>query len=136
MKKLEFIKYFIVLVMINFMSCNEKDGDKDNIVSVTGVSISPSEIILAVRDVEKLEVTILPNNATNKGVIWASSNSHIATVTENGTVTAVAKGYDHRSGDITRKRNKSVSCLDKFQSFCRIGNRRWIKWNSLWHKMG
>lgn len=40
----------------------------------------------------KLEATILPKNATNKTLTWHSSESGVATVNEQGLVTAVSPG--------------------------------------------
>lgn len=40
----------------------------------------------------QLTATVLPNNATNKGVIWKSSNDSIATVDSNGLVSLKAEG--------------------------------------------
>ena len=39
-----------------------------------------------------LTVTVLPDNATNKSVIWSSSNESVATVDQNGNVKGVAAG--------------------------------------------
>ena len=39
-----------------------------------------------------LSVTVLPANATNKSVVWSSSNNDVATVDESGKVTAKANG--------------------------------------------
>ena len=48
-----------------------------------------------------------PDNATNKTVIWSSSNASVASVDANGTVTAVAEG----SATITAKAgDKSATC--------------------------
>jgi len=41
----------------------------------------------------QLNAVILPENATNKNVIWSSDNEEVATVDENGLVTGVSKGY-------------------------------------------
>ena len=41
---------------------------------------------------ETLIATILPDNADNKKVYWDSNNKHVATVDENGKVTAVKAG--------------------------------------------
>ncbi|MGN0341631.1 MAG: Ig domain-containing protein [Roseburia sp.] len=40
----------------------------------------------------QLTATVTPDNATNKEVIWTSSNTGVATVDANGKVTAVANG--------------------------------------------
>ena len=39
-----------------------------------------------------LSVTVLPANATNKSVVWSSSNNDVATVNASGKVTAKANG--------------------------------------------
>ena len=44
-----------------------------------------------------LTATVTPDNAANKNITWSSSDSSIATVNANGTVTAVANG----TADIT-----------------------------------
>lgn len=40
----------------------------------------------------QLEATILPTNATNKGIIWSSTTPAVATVSQDGLVTAVGEG--------------------------------------------
>ena len=44
-----------------------------------------------------LTATVNPGNAANKSITWSSSNSSVATVNANGTVTAIANG----TADIT-----------------------------------
>lgn len=46
----------------------------------------------SVGDSFKLEYTISPSNATNKNVIWTSSNPSVATVDNEGNVEVVGKG--------------------------------------------
>jgi formylglycine-generating enzyme required for sulfatase activity len=61
-------------------------------VAVTGVSLAPATLALKVGGAPAaLTATVTPNDAANKTVSWASSNTAVATVT-NGTVTAVATG--------------------------------------------
>ncbi|MGI5958420.1 MAG: putative Ig domain-containing protein, partial [Massiliimalia sp.] len=64
---------------------------KINAVSVSDVTLDKTELSLYVGNTETLNVTVKPNNATNKNVIWKSSNEKVATV-ENGKVTAKAPG--------------------------------------------
>ncbi len=60
-------------------------------VAVTGISLNKTSMALNSGSSETLTATILPTNATNKGINWASSNPAAATVT-NGVVTGVADG--------------------------------------------
>lgn len=62
-------------------------------VSVTSVSVAPSSAVLNEGSTQLLAATVLPDNATNKNVIWSSSNTSVATVSPNGLVTALAAGY-------------------------------------------
>lgn len=78
-------------------------GGKEGTVSIT---VEEAEIVVEVEAVEltalvnelkvgettQLTVEVLPANATNKEVTYASSNDEIATVDENGLVSAVAAG--------------------------------------------
>jgi uncharacterized protein YjdB len=60
-------------------------------VAVTDVTVQPSAISLPVGKTLQLTVTVLPDNATNKSVIWATDNADVATVTD-GWVTGIAEG--------------------------------------------
>ena len=60
-------------------------------VAVTGITLSASTGTMYVNDTFTLTATIAPNDATNKAVIWTSSNDAIATV-NNGVITAHAVG--------------------------------------------
>ena len=59
---------------------------------VTGVSLDKTTLTLAVNDTGKLTATVTPDNATNKNVTWKSSNTSVATVSADGTVTAKNAG--------------------------------------------
>ena len=74
---------------IAFTSC-KKDDDKR--VAVSGVTLEPTSLSLEVGDVEPLTATVHPDNATNRKVIWTSSNKDVATVDDDGHVTALAIG--------------------------------------------
>ncbi|MFC4324311.1 GH32 C-terminal domain-containing protein [Litchfieldia salsa] len=60
-------------------------------VNATGVSLTPGTMELIEGDTERLTPTVSPSNATNKEVIWTSSNPSVATVV-NGKVTAKSVG--------------------------------------------
>ena len=65
-------------------------------VAVTDVTLNKSATTLLVGWTETLTATVAPEDATNKDIVWTSSDESVATV-ENGVVTAVAKG----TADIT-----------------------------------
>lgn len=60
-------------------------------ISVTGISLSRSSLILETGGMSTLSATVKPDNATNKTVTWSTSNSGVARVS-GGTVTAVGPG--------------------------------------------
>lgn len=60
-------------------------------VPVTGVSISPSALQVSAGGQKTLQAVVAPANATNKSVIWTSSQPSVATVV-NGRVTGKAPG--------------------------------------------
>ena len=64
---------------------------KANIIPVTGININRTDIELTEGDVTVLTATISPENATNKNIIWSSSDSSVAKV-DNGKVTATNPG--------------------------------------------
>ena len=61
------------------------------VIPVTGITLNETSIVLNPNATTTLLPTVLPENATNKNVTWASSNNNVATVS-NGVVTAVALG--------------------------------------------
>ena len=78
-------------------------------VPVTGVSVAPATLSLVVGEKGELTATVAPENATEKGVTWSSDDSSVATVDENGQVTAVAKGQATITAT-TVDGNKKAAC--------------------------
>ncbi len=58
---------------------------------VSGISLNKTDLTLYISNTDTLVATVIPENATDKTVSWASDNSKVATV-ENGIVTAIAAG--------------------------------------------
>lgn len=61
------------------------------IVPVSGISLDKQSLSLTVGGSATLTATVTPDNATDKTVVWSSSNSSVASV-ENGVVTAKVAG--------------------------------------------
>lgn len=68
----------------------------EDVIAVTGITLSSSAEKIAVGDTVTLTAAIAPANATNKAYAWKSSDDKIATV-KDGVVT----GIDAGSADIT-----------------------------------
>lgn len=77
-------------------------------VAVTGVSLNKTSINLQVGGSETLTATVTPANATNKEIIWNTSDGSIATI-NNGKVTAVAAGQTTITAT-TVDGNKTATC--------------------------
>ena len=64
------------------------------VVKATGIKLSDTDITLTSKGAtKKLVATVEPANATDKEVVWESLDPVYATVSSDGTVTAVKKGY-------------------------------------------
>lgn len=77
--------------------------------SVTSIQLNKERLSLKVAQSETLTATILPSTASDKTISWASSNTAVATVSEDGTVHALTPG----TASITATSsdgNKSASC--------------------------
>ncbi len=61
-------------------------------IPATSVALNKAETTLEIDAQDQLTATVLPEDATDKTVTWTSSDPTIATVDENGLVTAVAAG--------------------------------------------
>ncbi|ROL62471.1 T9SS C-terminal target domain-containing protein [Bacteroidetes/Chlorobi group bacterium ChocPot_Mid] len=82
-----------------------------NSVPVTSITLNKDTVNLLVGDTTSLIPTVLPENATNKNVIWNSNNPEIASVNSNGLVNALTPG----TATIT------VTTIDGgFEDFCSI----------------
>lgn len=64
----------------------------DEKVAVKGVTLNKTSLSVQVGDKSNLVATINPTNAINKGVKWTSSDTKVATVSDEGIITAKSKG--------------------------------------------
>ena len=74
-------------------SCDTPGDTIPEIISVYGITIGncPSSLLYT-GDTHELIANVAPENATNKGVTWSSSNTQVATVDSTGLVTAISQG--------------------------------------------
>ena len=76
---------------------------------VVGIALNKDVLSLEIGNAEMLIATIQPDNATNKNVTWMSSNPAVATVADNGLVTAISKGKATITV-VTQESNKIAMC--------------------------
>ena len=103
---------------VAFVTANTKDGSNlssEVIVYVAGnevteIELSENDITLAEEQTVKLSATVLPANADNKILDWSSSNTTVASVAQDGTVTALTQGEAIITAKATDGSETSASC--------------------------
>ena len=83
-------------------------GSKGHI-PVTSVNLNKTSLTLTQGETETLVATVSPEDATNKSVIWSSSDSSIASINSSGLVTAVVPGTAVITG-MTVDGSKTATC--------------------------
>ena len=83
---------------------------KPAFVPVTGLKLSSESLTLRENGSDTLTATVEPADATNKAVTWESSDTDIATVSEDGTVTAVSAGRATITATAADGSGASASC--------------------------
>ncbi len=107
-KFLKLVGVFLITTL-TFVSCGD-DEPVVTTVKVQSVTLSSKKIEKKEGETEKLEVTVLPKNATNKKVTWKSSNVKVATVDANGLVKALVAG-EAKITVTTEDGNKTDVCV-------------------------
>ena len=79
-------------------------------VPVSGVALNKTSTSISVGNSEKLTATVKPENATDKTLNWASSDTSVATVAADGTVTAVKAGAATITATAADGSNVSANC--------------------------
>lgn len=65
---------------------------ESNEIKATDIILSPSKLLLKVGSSSQVSAIIKPENATNRELVWESSNTYVATVDENGIVKGISPG--------------------------------------------
>jgi len=103
MKKVNFFSFWLLLALgaaiIVFNSCGVKQ--------VTSINLDKQVLTLYIGEDYTLKASVLPKNATDKTVIWASSANTIANIS-NGKVIAISEGM----ATITAKAgDRTAACI-------------------------
>lgn len=108
---MKFNKLFLIIFSLcislslacGFAACG---GEEDTGIPVASVGFNKNVLELEVGETYKLNATVLPSNATDKTLIWSSSDSDVASVSD-GLITARKEG----EAEITAKSgNKQAVC--------------------------
>lgn len=67
-------------------------SDDAETVKLEGVTLAPTTVSMLPAETTQLTLTVQPENADYKAVLWTSDNEAVATVDEQGLVTAVGAG--------------------------------------------
>ncbi len=77
---------------IKFSRLTPKLNNNKKNVAVTEVIMNSSTVTIEEGYTARVNVIVLPNEATNKNVRWTSSNKVVATISEDGLITAQSPG--------------------------------------------
>lgn len=104
---------FFLRVRVGFFEQNipfEITDELEPAIAATSITIAPAEVTLTVAaPTQQLTPTVLPANASNKGVTYVSSDPTKATVSDTGLVTRVANGTTNIT--VTAKDGSGVSAV-------------------------
>lgn len=80
------------------------------VVNVTSVTLSETDVEIVRSETYDLVATVLPSDATYRNVSWSSSNTSVATVDDKGTVTATGKGTCYITATSKSNSSKFARC--------------------------
>lgn len=84
--------YYEVNDLEKLNECFLKISDVITKIPVSGLSLDKEKIVLTEGESLMLNASLEPHDTTERKIYWSSSNTAVATVSENGTVTAVSEG--------------------------------------------
>ena len=120
-----------------FVPDDNPGGDvTPEVVHVTSVSLNQTSATLNIGDTLTLQETVLPENATNKGVSWSASNGNVSV--DDGLVTALQAGTSTVTvttldGSITASCNITINAeaVEETINFGEEGSKpvnTWVYW--------
>lgn len=121
----------------DFVPDDNPGGDvTPDVVHVTSVSLNQTSATLNIGDTLTLQATVLPENATNKGISWSASNGNVSvddglvTALQAGTATVTATSLD---GSITASCDITVNAeaVEETINFGEEGSKpvnTWVYW--------
>lgn len=137
-KSLFIIAIAFIAVSLSTISCEKNNTEKpgpevpggdttevEEPVEIESISVEPTSTEMLIGDNLTLTVTVLPENAEVENISYTSDDTSIATVDENGTVTATGSG---RTSIFVESANVKDTCVvqvyggNKFPSQATVGD--------------
>lgn len=137
-KSLFIIAIAFIAVSLSTISCEKNNTEKpgpevpggdttevEEPVEIESISVEPTSAEMLIGDNLTLTVTVLPENAEIENISYTSDDTSIATVDENGTVTATGSG---RTSIFVESANVKDTCVvqvyggNKFPSQATVGD--------------
>lgn len=87
-KNLKYIAFAAIIA--SMFSCRK--AQDSTYVAVNEVLMTEQSGVVYVGEQKQLSATVLPENATNKDLVWLSMDETVATVDQNGYVTTLSIG--------------------------------------------
>lgn len=112
----------VLLMAVAVVSACTDNGTENSSVAVENVELNKMILSVAKGETETLKATILPADATNKGVVWSSSDPSVATV-HKGVVVGIKYGETVITAT-TSDGSKTASCMLTVTSFFPDANFR------------
>ena len=81
------------------------------IIHPEGIMLDYSQLVMDVGDIETLKIIWTPENTTEKGITWTSSNATVAKVASGGKVTAVSPGECTITAETTNGHSYSATVI-------------------------
>ena len=83
----------LISALLLFLGCGKpENGGSESTIEVTSVNLNTATLELEIGEESQLTAIISPSNASDRKVIWGSSNVKVVTVTETGLVKGIAEG--------------------------------------------
>ena len=82
----------------------------DPTILCSSISLDNTSVMMNAGETMQLTATVLPEDAANRTVTWTSSDDAIATISDNGLVTALASGTATITATTCDGSNLSASC--------------------------
>ncbi|MCL2064614.1 MAG: Ig-like domain-containing protein [Candidatus Cloacimonetes bacterium] len=85
--------FIIIKIFILLLTLSTCENNPTNPIIATHISLNHTTVQIQIDESITLIALLEPSSATNNEIIWTSDNQDIATVSANGVVTAISKGY-------------------------------------------